>query len=476
MTPEVPWIAWVIVAPLLGATLTLLFGRGARLIAAASALATALAAGALVLEVAAGQAVRHSAGGWAAPLGIQLRVDGLAALALATVCAVGGLVTAHAVSEPPAGATPGSRRQFFALWLFGWAALNAVTLSADLFNLYVTLELTALAAVALIALADDRAAWSAALRYLFFALAGSLAYLFGVVLLYSAYSTLDLELLGARASPDPILWVALAAMTLGLCLKTGLFPLHVWIPPAYASAQTHTSALLSGLIGKAPLYVLLRLWLEVYPPALRPAPGLLLGVLGSFGVLWGSLLALRQQRLKTLLAYSSIAQIGYLFLPFPLGTREAWTGGVVLFASHAAAKSSMFLAAGTIETAAGSDRLSAVRGIARHLPFTFFALGLSGLTLIGVPPAGGFVAKFLLVRASIEQGQWWWAVVLLAGGLLAAGYVFRIVRPAFWPERADLRPVPRRTQILTLMLALLSVALGIAAHPPLVLLEAGGLP
>ncbi|WP_434043605.1 MULTISPECIES: complex I subunit 5 family protein [Sorangium] len=467
-------LAWAVLIPLIGAVLCLLSGpRGQRWIVGATSLGTLGAVSVVAGSVSSRGTLRHAAGGWGVSLGIALRADGLAAVMLLVVGVVGALTSVQALRDPRASPRPGGG--FFSLWLSAWAALNALAVSADLFNLYVTLELTTLAAVGLITAGGNRAAVDAGLRYLLVALPGSLVYLLGVAILYGMYATLDLSVLGARLAPDPTAWTALALMIVGLCLKAALFPLHAWLPPSYVSAGSSVSALVAALVGKGSFYVLLRIWLEVLPAGAAPRAGQLLGALGAAGVLWGSLLSLRQRRLKTLTAYSSVAQVGYLFMFFPLDVPGALSGAVYLAASHAAAAASMFLAAGAVDRTLGHDELDGLQGLARHRPVTFFSLALAGASLMGMPPSGGFVAKWLLLRAAIERRHGWLAAVILVGGLLAAGYVFRVLRGAFLPlpPEVHLHPLPRGAELAALALALLALLLGVAPKAPLDLLRAG---
>lgn len=468
-------IGWVIVIPLGGGVMASTLGeRPARWVVAVATVATLGSAAVVAQSVALHGPSRHTVGGWLTPLGIALRADGIAAVMLVAIAVVGGLVVAYALAQR-APATPSCGR-LCSLWLFAWAALDALVVSGDVFNLYVTLELVTLAAVGLIALADDRTALRAALRYLLFALPGSLVYLLGVAILYGAHATLDLTMLGARlgaTAPDAI---ALAAMTAGLCLKAAVFPFHAWPVPAYTSASPAASSLLSGLIGKAAFFVLVRLWLEVFPAQFEPAAGTLLGCLAAGAILWGSLHALRQPRLTTVIAYSSVAHTGYLFMWFALGTRGALSGALYVAISHAAASASMFLAAGAIARALGHDRIDGLAGLAQRLPIAFSALALAGTSTMGMPPSGGFVGKWLLVRAAFEVGQWWWAAVMLIGGLLAAAYVFRLLRGAFLPlpPGEHVRAVDSGGELAALGLALVAVACGIVPSLPLGLLGAGG--
>ena len=182
-------------------------------------------------------------------------------------------------------------------------------------------------------------------------------YLLGAALLYGAYGTLDIVLLSARIRPSPIAWAAATLMTVGLLAKTALFPLHLWLPPAHAGAPAPASAVLSALVVKGSFILVVRLWFDVMPGLLTGAAAQILAALGAAAIVFGSVLALRQARLKMLIAYSTVAQIGYLFLMFPLagGRRRlrlgAWTGGILQAISHACAKAAMFMAAGLIAEA-----------------------------------------------------------------------------------------------------------------------------
>ena len=239
-------------------------------------------------------------------------------------------------------------------------------------------------------------------------------------------------------------------MTVGLLAKTALFPLHLWLPPAHAGAPAPASAVLSALVVKGSFILIVRLWFDVMPGLLTNAAAQVLATLGAAAILFGSVLALRQARLKMLIAYSTVAQIGYLFLMFPLAGgpgSPAWPAsapgpaGILQAISHACAKAAMFMAAGLIAQACGHDRIAGLGGIARALPMAVLAFGVGGLSLMGLPPSGGFVAKWLLLMAAIDTGQWWWALVILAGGLLTGGYVFRVLAQALTgPDDRAARP------------------------------------
>lgn len=465
----------VVLLPLAGALASFTFPGRARAIAVL--VAAALAADVLALAAAVGDAgaMRVEVGGWGAPLGIALRVDGLSAFMLLVTAAAGLAALLYGSRyfrnerDNPAG--------FFPLaWLL-LAGLNALFVSADVFNLYVTLEIIGLAAVGLVAKAGGAAALTAAMRYLLVTFLASLTYLLGVALLYHLTGTLDIVTLGAGVRAGPAAWIALTLMIGAMLLKSALFPLHFWLPPAHASAPAPVSALLSALVVKASLYLLLRLWLEVMP-ADRAGLGELIGAFGAVAVIWGSVQALRQDQLKMMVAYSTVAQLGYMFMPFALDGAiaiQAWQGAMYLVLSHALAKTALFLAVGNIQTF-GGDRISGLDHVIQRLPITMAAFAMAGVSIAGLPPSGGFIAKWLILEALIVERRWWLAGVVVVGGLLAAIYIFRVVGPAFTKGEHARPPrrVPGLMEWVAFTLALATLVLGFTAPPLLGLLEAGG--
>ncbi|MDX5439129.1 MAG: oxidoreductase [Alteromonadaceae bacterium] len=473
------WLmAGLLFTPLAWAVLTLLldFSKG-RVVTWLGILVQVLVSLGLWAAVASDGGFLYLLGGWQAPLGIELRVDGLAV----TFVLLTALVAAACGWHASIYLDPGKpwHRYFWPLFWFLWAGLNAVWLGGDLFNLYVGLELISLAAVGLVALGGQADALRAAIRYLMAALLGSLAYLLGVALIYGQFGTLSLagvtELINSGDVQSGLTF-PLILMLLGLALKTALFPMHGWLPPAHGIAKSPVSALLSALVVKASFYIAARLWLDLGGDLGGYALAQLIGVLGSLAVIWGSWLAFRQAKLKQVVAYSSVAQIGYLFLLFPLTwgvtdaiSQQAQQGITLQVVSHALAKAAMFLAAGNLIMSVGSNRVDALAGVSRFLPFSLFSFGLAGVSLMGLPPTGGFAAKWLLLQASLASGQWWWLGVLLAGGLLSAAYVFRVYRASFI-EATDTDQFyhpSRSLEVIPMILALLSLGLGLVAEPVL---------
>ncbi|MGD8631226.1 MAG: proton-conducting transporter membrane subunit, partial [Gammaproteobacteria bacterium] len=293
--------------------------------------------------------------------------------------------------------------------------------------------------------------------------------------------TLDMAQLARGVTAGPVAWTALALMTAGLLLKTALFPLHFWLPPAHASAPAPVSAVLSALVVKAAFYLVLRLWLDVFADVVTPAAATLLGALGAAAVLWGSWHALLAERLKLLAAYSTVAQLGYLFMFFPLlqalpagAARELAAGGLVMLAlTHGFAKAGLFLAIGIIQQRSGHDSIRQLDGTAQRLPATTFAIALAGVALIGLPPSGAFLGKWQLLAGAVAAGQWIWVVVTAVGSLLAAAYIFRVIGHAFGNRPYPNLPVTiAREEWPALLLAAVAVlGLGLAGAPVWQLLE-----
>lgn len=430
----------------------------------------------VTMAVGRGEPLAHTLGGWAVPLGITLMVDSVSLLMLWLTAVVGALAGIHALAVYPPGAAQGAR--FWPMWLLMIAAMNGLFMSADLFNIYVALEMMTLSATSLIAMNGGPAALRAAMRYLLLAMLASLIYLLGIALLYSSYGVLDLYLIGRTLERDITATTAFALITAGLLLKTAIFPLHVWLPGAHANAPGPVSAVLSGVVVKVTLYLLLRLWLWTGASLELSQAKQALGLLGLGAIVYGSVAALVQERLKMIVAYSTVAQLGYMMLAFPLAGPRAWNGVVYLVLTHGLAKAGMFLAAANVLACTGSDRLKDLGGLDRLMPVNLFAFALGGVSIMGLPPSGGFLAKWMLLEAAWDQRGWIWVGALLGGSLLAAAYVFRVLAVAFFRPPGDntageRAPVHRAMTLSALISAVLAVLLGFVSAPILEIAEMG---
>jgi len=474
-------LPWLLILPLCGAIVSLIIPERFRAALSLPLILSLVLVSAQLLQALINEGrVTYALGDWPAPLGIPLIIDGFAVGMILLTTLISAMCALYAWRYLRDDAA--ANAYFWPLFWFLWASLNVIWLSGDLFNLYVGLELLTLAAVGLVALRGNDEALAASMRYLLLALLGSLAYLLGVALMYGAYGTLAINDIAVVAEAQATTWVALALMSIGLLLKTALFPLHAWLPPAHGGALTPVSALLSALVIKASLFILIRLWLALGPDIATPPAATLLGLLGAGAVFWGGWMAWRQEKLKYLVAYSTVAQIGYLFLFFPLftGTSEeaarlAWDGTLLMLISHALAKAGMFLSAGNLILAVGGDKVDDLVGINRLRLTSLVSFGIAGVSLMGLPPSGGFTAKWLLLQSSLSSGQWWWLIVLLGGSVLSAAYVFRVFHRAYLDGEVheNMRTPPRMLEVSAMLLAVGSIFIGLAAYAPLEWLRIG---
>lgn len=451
------------------------------------------------------------------PIGVEVALvaDGLAIVMLLMTAVVGLAVVVFAWAEVRRDPDR-HHRAYWPLLFVLWAAVNLLLIAGDLFTVYLMLELVALCGSLLVTLRGDRGSVLAGTRYFYAELVASTTMLVGVALVWSEAGTVVFSELAVALEDAPLAGLGLAVMTIGLLLKTPLAPLHFWLPAAHTLAPSAVSPLLSGVMVKVAFAVLVRLWFLSVPDLVTTPAAQLIGAMGALAILWGSFGGLLATGLKRLIASSTVAQLGLLFLLVPLvaaGSVEAWSGGVVLAVSHAAAKGAMLMAAAVLvdsaraagvraagvgsvtevaDTGSATDRpttppttargettwplLMELRGSAARRPVAMMAFGVAGISLVGLPPSGGFVAKWYLLVGSITTGQWWWAVVLVAGTLLTVGYLMRFVRPAFAPLPDDEAPVPRRDarDLVALALATSTLLLGLFPGPLLELLAIGG--
>ncbi|HDZ56971.1 MAG TPA: NADH-quinone oxidoreductase subunit J [Pseudomonas xinjiangensis] len=433
-----------------------------------SSLLSLLAASAALYEVTETGSQAFAIGGWDAPLGIRLELGKLSALLLTFTALIHLLVATYAERSRHSQTR---NTDYWPLSCLLHTSLAALWLSRDLFNWYVTLELLALVAVAMIILSGPKS-HKPALRYLLLSLAGSLCYLLGVALLYGRYGVLDIGQLAGVTESDPTTRTALLIMSLGLMVKGALWPLHLWLPAAHASAPTAVSALMSSLVVKGPLFILWMLWSEAAPVELSRETGVLFALAGIFALIFGGWSALRTPYIKTLVAYSTVAQLGYALLA--LGLLLHWqqtdmSAALWLFVlAHGLAKVSMFLAAGEIQGTLGTKRVAALNGATQTMPLAMFAFAVAGGSLIGLPPSGGFVAKWVLLQPLMaEPAHWPWAVGVLLGTVVSAAYVFRVVAISFNradTNQPDYHPDPF-AQWLAMLPALLVWGLALMSEP-----------
>ncbi len=435
----------LIASPVIVMTRSGFFGWAAALAASAAAFAMSAA---LLLATTEFGTISYAIGSWPPPWGIEYRVDAANALVALLVSAIALVVLPYARRSVSAEIGQERLYLFYALLMLCLAGLLGIAVTGDAFNLFVFLEVSSLATYVLIALGRNRRALTAAYQYLILGTIGATLYVTGVGLLYLATGTLNLADMAARLAdvPDKRPLVAgLAFITAGVGLKLALFPLHAWLPNAYTFAPSAVSAFLAATATKVAVYVLMRIYFSVYgvDAVFRDMPlGPVLAVLSVAALFIASAAAIVQKDLKRLLAYSSIAQIGYITLGISLGSAPGLTAAVAHLVNHGITKGALFLLAGAIALRAGGTGFDRVAGLGRTMPLTAFAFVLGGLSLIGVPGTAGFASKWALVAAAIGAGHWWIAGAVLLSSLLAVAYVWKFVECAYFREPPADAPEP----------------------------------
>lgn len=437
-----------VVLPLLAAPACVLLrqGRLAWLLALAVAWLSFAVALLLLDSVLATGTLSYAIGSWPPPWGIEYRIDLLSGYLLVIVTAVNAAVLPFARASIAREIPEERIYLFYSAYLLCFTGLLGIVATGDAFNLFVFLEISSLSSYALIALGRDRRALTAAFQYLVMGTIGATFILIGVGLAYMTTGTLNMVDLGERLpalADNRTVRAAFAFLTVGICLKLALFPLHLWLPNAYAYAPSAVSAFLAATATKVSIYVLLRFIVTVFGldfafvdmPLDRVLP-----VLALLAIFIGALVAIFQDDVKRMLAYSSIGQIGYIVLGISFASFDGFTAGIVHLLNHALIKGGLFLALGCVAFRLGAAMLPDMRGLGRQMPITMAAFALGGLGLVGVPLTAGFVSKWYLVLAALEIGWWPVAGLVLLSSLLALVYVWRVIEAAWLSPAPEGRP------------------------------------
>jgi multicomponent Na+:H+ antiporter subunit D len=430
----------VVIIPLMTAPLCVLLNRPV-FAWMASTLAAWLGFGvaiALVIQVTAHGSISYWLGGWEPPWGIEYRIDILGSYVLLIITAIASLVMLFA-KESVRKEIPKERiAYFYAALMLAFAGLAGIVATGDAFNVFVFLEISSLASYALISMGKDRRALNAAFTYLIMGTIGATFILIGIGSLYMMTGTLNMADLAARlpeVADTRTVRAGFAFLTVGIGLKLALFPLHLWLPNAYAYAPSVVSAFLSATATKVAVYLLIRVILSVFgldfSLYMMPLDTLLM-TLGLIGILSASLVAVYQEDIKRMFAYSSVAQVGYMVLGIGLATSTGMTAAVLHLFNHALMKGALFIGLGCVAYRIGSTSLKDFAGLGKKMPWTMAAIVVGGLSLIGVPTTAGFMSKWYLVLASLELNLWPIALLILVGSILAVIYVWKLVEAAYF--------------------------------------------
>lgn len=419
--------------------------------------------------------VRYSTGGWPFPDGIEFVVSGFNTPILVLVSLIAAATAFYSRRSVAAELEPRQVPLLYSCMCLTLAGLLGLAITGDAFNAFVFLEISSLATYTMIAMGRRRRALLSAFRYLVIGSVGALFVLLGIGLAYAVTGTLNMSDLAGRLADDHTnnaLHAAVVFVFVGLAVKMALFPVHSWLPGAYGEAPSVVSTFLAAVSTKVAIYLFCRFAFTVFGAVLvfHALPLDEVGlVLACLAMVAGSAAACFQDDLRYLLAWSSVAQIGYIVASISLATAAGLSAAYLHIINHAIMKGALFALAGVLLFRLGSVRLSAMAGLGRRMPWTFAAIAVAGLGLIGVPPTAGFVSKWALVTAFIEGGAWPVLVVMLVSSLLAMVYVGRIIEIAWFRSPApDVEPAgaPVSMRAAAWGLVVLSVYFGIDATLP----------
>lgn len=494
----------VILIPLIASLIIPLAGRSNILyswyITVAATLASLLISVVLLEQVINTGRISYWMGGWEPPWGIEYVVDYLSVFILLIVTFMAFIVSLYARRSIEKEIAEHKITTFYSVYLLFVAGMMGIILTGDLFNLYVFIEISSLAAYTLIAVGKRREALIASYNYLILGTIAATFILLGVGYLYMMTGTLNMadlrELLPALYESN-VVRTAFAFFTVGLSLKLALFPLHIWLPNAYTYAPSIVSAIMAATSTKVGAYILLRIMFNVeFHIEVVPMTKILL-VLSSVAIVVGSVLAISQTNIKRMLAYSSVGQIGYIVLGAVMINETAMTGSLIHILNHAIMKGALFLVVGAVVYKTGIENISGLRGMGKRMPFSMAAFTIAALSMIGVPLTVGFVSKWYIAIGALSAGLWYVVPVILLSSLLTAVYFWKIIESIYFkevetkPHTADnseiniVQPAfsnpqytldnrdeaPLSMLIPTLILAGLCIFFGIAAFLPISIAE-----
>jgi len=389
--------------------------------------------------------IRYALGGWAAPLGIEYRIDEVNAFVVLIVTAIGAVVTPYALKSVEKEVQSNLIGLFYTAWLLSLAGLLGIAITGDVFNVFVFLEISSLSAYALISIGSDRRALSSAFRYLIMGAVGATFIVIGIGMMYVMTGTLNMMDLAERlpaVADTRTIPVAFAFLTVGISLKLALFPLHLWLPNAYTYAPSAVTAVIAATATKVAVYMLLRFFFTVFGAAFSfdvMQLDMVLMPLALIAIFSMSGVAIFQENVKRMMAYSSVAQIGYMVLGISMASVTGVAAGILHLFNHALMKGALFMALGGVFYVLGSVRLEDTRGLGRRMPWTMGAFVAGGLSLVGTPLTVGFISKWYLISGALERGWWPVAALVLLTSLMAVVYIWKVVEVAYFqhPDESD---------------------------------------
>ena len=458
--------------PLGGAFLVSLFGKRVKAFSdSLSNLATfsllSISLSSIILVKNSGMLV-YKVGGWVPPIGICMVLDSLTSFMLVTVNLIAFLVTIYSISYME-GYT--AKWKFYCLFLLMLAGMNGVIVTGDMFNLYVFLEIAAVSSYALVAFGTEHEELEASFKYMVMGVLASTLILLGIVLLYSLTSTLnmaDISRTLAETGTSRIVFFVATLFLMGFGLKAALVPFHWWLPDAHPSAPAPISAMLSGVLIKVlGIYALARVLFNVL--GITSTISTLLMGLGTISMVLGAFLAIGQDDIKRMLAYSSISQVGYIVLGIGIGTPLAILGGLFHLINHAVFKSLLFLNSGAIEYSTGTRDLKKMGGLNFRMPVTGYTSLVGSMSISGIPPLSGFWSKLVIIFAAIQARYFGLASIAILVSIITLAYYLKLQRSAFFGnlkrEWSRIKEVPFTMRLSMIVLSILCLVGGLLLIP-----------
>jgi multicomponent Na+:H+ antiporter subunit D len=420
----------------------------------------------------------YQLGGWAAPWGIEFVVDHFSVFMLLTLTGVGLLILIYATQDLLHEIKTDVMGWYYTLYLLLMASMVGLALTNDLFNLFVFVEICAISSCAIISIKENRECIEASLKYLILSAVGSGAMLLGIAMIYMVTGHLNFTFVSAALPEATALYprnimAAMALFTAGIGVKAALFPLHVWLPDAHSSAPSPSSAILSGLVIKIYAVVFIKLFLKIFPWEVYEAIPLMTIVLvmASVGIIVGSMFAIVQEDIKKMLAYSSVAQIGYVFLGVALLSHNGVLGGILHIFNHALMKSMLFMSAGAIIYCTGIRKISDLKGIGTKMPLVMTVFSIGAFSMVGIPMTNGFISKWYLAIGALDVNRPLYVAVILLSSLLNGVYYLPIVVNAFFGERKEPLQTPHKLPLqMAIPLVILASAIIITGVFPKIML------
>jgi multicomponent Na+:H+ antiporter subunit D len=394
----------------------------------------------LLSRVQAEGVISYALGGWVAPYGIEYRIDLLNAFVVVIVTAIGAVVTPYALRSVEREVVESDLALFYSAYILCFTGLLGIAVTGDVFNVFVFLEISSLSAYALIAMGQDRRALTASFQYLIMGAVGATFIVIGIGMMYVMTGTLNMADLAVRlpeVGSNRTIPVAFAFLTVGISLKLALFPLHLWLPNAYAYAPSAVTAFIASTATKVAVYMLLRFFFTIFGPTFSfevMRLDLVLLPLALVAIFSMSLVAIFQRNVKRMMAYSSVAQIGYMILGISMASVTGLTAGILHLFNHAMMKGALFMALGCVMYRIGSVDIEAMRGLGKRMPWTMAAFVGAGLSLIGVPFTVGFISKWYLILGALERGWWPVAGLIVVTSLMALVYIWKVIEAAYFDE------------------------------------------